>query len=422
MKKKFGSLLFVGILILFCTYGAGLEARPVSGNVSDGQGSGEVAMATTPQPGMLTTQTPENLPEVGEKHPADITETPEPTEAPTPEPTSTPEPTPSPEPTPEVVEILLSAAGDVTLGNTHLQGYDGTFRKEYDVQNNPGYFFENVKSIFEEDDMTIVNFEGVLTLHDERVEKAFNLKGDPEYIQILTEGSVEAVSFGNNHRMDYGQRGSDDTVELFKQAGIAYAYDEFVGIYEVKGLKVGFVSVNEVYDGEAVESFLEEGIKSLQDEGVDLIIACCHWGIETHHYIEDYQEELGKKCIDWGADLVLGHHPHVLQGIEKYKDRYIVYSLGNFCFGGNKNPKKKETMIFQKTFTFVDGELQLDDNIKIIPCYITSVKNRNNFQPTPAEGKDAQKIIDHVNDYSKSFGIKFNEDGRLEEGTSAERE
>ena len=321
------------------------------------------------------------------------TATPNPTAAPMPKPTATPEP--------KIVTLTISAAGDVTLGNTHLQGYDGTFRKEYDVQQNPGYFFEKVRPILEADDMTIVNFEGVLTLSNERVEKAFNLKGDPEYIDILTEGSVEAVSFGNNHRMDYGQQGSDDTVAMFEKAGIAYAYDEFVGTYEVNGLTVGFVSVNEHYDGIAVEAFLEDGIKQLQHKEVDLIIACCHWGVETHHYIDDVQGELGRKCIDWGADLVLGHHPHVLQGIEKYNDRYIVYSLGNFCFGGNKNPKNKETMIFQKTFTFVDGEVQLDDNIQIIPCYISSVKKRNNFQPIPAEGEEAKKIIDHINQYSK---------------------
>ena len=391
MKRKALSLLIAGLLIMMTACGAVEDAQ----DVMNGEKGQAVATAIPDVQG----KTPEN------------TATPEPTA--TPKPTATPIPEPTATPEPEIVSITISAAGDVTLGNTHLQGYEGTFRKEYDVQQNPGYFFENVKPIFEADDMTIVNFEGVLTLSDERVEKAFNLKGDPEYIDILTEGSVEAVSFGNNHRMDYGQQGSDDTVAAFESAGIAYAYDEFVGTYEVNGLTVGFVSVNEHYDGTAVEVFLEDGIKQLQQEEVDLIIACCHWGVETHHYIDEYQPELGKKCIDWGADLVLGHHPHVLQGIEKYNDRYIVYSLGNFCFGGNKNPKNKETMIFQKTFTFVDGELQLDDNIQIIPCYISSVKNRNNFQPTPAEGEEAREIIDHINEYSEGFGLKFDYDGKL---------
>lgn len=337
----------------------------------------------------------------------------EPTPSPEPQPTQTPEPTATPQP--EIVSVTISAAGDVTLGNAHVQGYEGTFREEYDTQQNPAYFFEKVKPIFEADDMTIVNFEGVLTFCNERVEKQFNMKGDPEYIQILTEGSVEAVSFGNNHRMDYGQQGSDDTVAAFEEAGISYAYDEFVGVYEVKGIRIGFVSVNEHYDGPAVETFLEDGIKKLKDDGADIVIACCHWGVETHHYIDDYQAELGRKCIDWGADLVLGHHPHVLQGIEKYNGRYIVYSLGNFCFGGNRNPKNKQTMIFQKTFTLVDGQLQVDDNIQVIPCYISSVLSRNNYQPTPAIREDAEKIIDNLNKYSKEFNITFDYEGKLVE-------
>lgn len=314
----------------------------------------------------------------------------------------------------EPVTITVSAAGDVTLGNLHLHGYDRTFRQTYDQQG-ASYFLANVKPVFEADDMTIVNFEGVLTFCDERVEKTYNMKGDPEYIFILNEGSVEAVSFGNNHRFDYGQQGSDDTVAAFEEAGLAWAYDTYLGYYEVKGLTVGFVSVNEHYDGRAVEAFLEDGIRQLRENGADLVIACCHWGEEKHYEINAYQAELGRKCIDWGADLVLGHHPHVLQGIDVYKGKYIVYSLGNFCFGGHLNPQDKDTMIFQQTFTFVRGEKQEDSNIRVIPCSISSVKNRNNFQPTPAEGEEAERIIDKINACSKDFGIRFDYDGYLTE-------
>lgn len=325
-----------------------------------------------------------------------------------PEPSSTPEPTPTPEP--EVIELTISAAGDVSLGILQIHGYAGTFREMYDQQG-PAYFLQNVKDIFEEDDMTIVNFEGVLTESTELVEKQYNIKGAPAYIEILPLGSVEAVSFGNNHHMDYGKQGNDDTVALFEEKGIPYAYDDKLGIYETKGLRIGFVSVNEVYDGKAVETWLEEGIRSLQEEEVNLIIACCHWGIEREDYPEDYQKELGKKCIDWGADLVLGCHPHVLQGIEVYNGRFIVYSMGNFCFGGNRNPKDKETMIFRQTFTFIDGVKQEDRQAKVIPCFISSVMSRNDYCPTPAEGDDFLSILERINTLSEPFGTKFAEDG-----------
>lgn len=341
--------------------------------------------------------------------PAVAEPTPPPTPTPTPNPSPTPNPTPTPEP--EVVSLTVSAAGDVSLGILQIHGYAGTFREMYDLQG-PAYFFQNVREIFEEDDMTIVNFEGVLTESTDLVEKEYNIKGDPSYIEILPLGSIEAVSFGNNHRMDYGQQGSDDTVALFEENNIPYAYDDKIGIYETQGIRVGFVSVNEVYDGEAVEAWLEDGIKQLQEENVNLIIACCHWGIEMQKYPNDYQQELGKKCIDWGADLVLGCHPHILQGIEVYDGKFIVYSMGNFCFGGNKNPKNKETMIFQQTFTFIDGVKQEDLQAKVIPCFISSVMSRNDYCPTLAEGSDYTSILTKINTLSEPFMTKFDEDGR----------
>jgi len=325
-----------------------------------------------------------------------------------PEPSPTPETTPAPEP--EVIELTISAAGDVSLGILQIHGYAGTFREMYDQQG-PAYFLQNVKSVFEEDDMTIVNFEGVLTESTDLVEKQYNIKGDPAYIEVLPLGSVEAVSFGNNHRMDYGRQGSDDTVALFEENGISYAYDDNIGIYETKGLRIGFVSVNEVYDGEAVEFWLEEGIRKLQEDEVNLIITCCHWGIERDDYPEEYQKKLGKKCIDWGADLVLGCHPHVLQDIEVYNGKFIVYSMGNFCFGGNRNPKDKETMIFRQTFTFIDGVKQEDRQARIIPCLISSVMSRNDYCPTPAEGDDFASILERINTLSEPFNTKFDKDG-----------
>lgn len=314
-------------------------------------------------------------------------------------------------PEPQIVTLTITAAGDVTLGNHAGQGYEGTFREMYDKKDN-AYFLQNVKDIFEADDMTIVNFEGVLTFCDDLVEKEFNMKGDPEYIGILTEASVEAVSFGNNHRLDYGQQGSDDTVAAFEEAGIVYAYDNITGIYETQGIRIGFVSVNEVYDGNAVEAYLEDGIRYLrEEEQVNLVIACCHWGEERENYPEDYQKELGHKCIDWGADLVLDAHAHVLQGVEVYKERFIVYGLANFCFGGNRNPKDKDTMIFQQTFTFVDGVKQEGQEAKVIPCSVSSVSYRNDFCPTPADGGEYTRILGRINEYSSPFGVAFDEEG-----------
>ena len=324
---------------------------------------------------------------------------------------SEPEPTATPEP--QVVSITISAAGDASLGNYYGQGYSGSFRETYSKVQDFSYFLENVYDIFSTDDMTIVNLEGTLTMAEERrPNHQFCISGDPEYVNILTAGSVEAVSMANNHRMDYLQQGTEDTVKTLEEAGIPYAFDQYTGTYETsQGILVGFVSVNEVEQGTEVETYLEEGIKELQDQGCDLILACCHWGYELDYYPREYQKTLGRKCIDWGADLVIGHHPHVLQGVEEYQGKYIVYSLGNFCFGANKNPKDKDTFIVQQTFTFIDGVKQEETQLKVIPCSISSVTNRNDYRPTPAEGDEAARILEKINECSKDLGVQFDEEG-----------
>ena len=312
---------------------------------------------------------------------------------------------------PKISYVTISMAGDCTLGNTQLQGYAGTFNEMYD-QKGPAYFFQNVKDIFEADDMTIVNFEGVLTESNDKVEKAYNLKGKPEYNQILVDADIEAASLGNNHRIDYGKQGMIDTQAALDEIGLTYAYDDVTDIYETKdGIKIGIVSVDEVYDGTKVETYLQDGIARLKEEGANIILACCHWGIEHVYYPESYQTELGQKCIDWGADFVIGCHPHVLQGIDNYHGKYILYSLGNFCFGGNRNPQDKDTMIAQVTFQLEDGVPRGEARLQVIPCTLSSVTSRNDFCPTPAQGEKRESIIENLNTYSQSFGVSIDQDG-----------
>ena len=320
--------------------------------------------------------------------------------------------------------VTISAAGDVTLGTHQGQDYGASFRQAYDQAEKEGYFFENVRDIFAADDMTIVNLEGPLTTSEQMREgQTYCIKGDPAYVHLLTSGSIEAVSFANNHRLDYGEQGSRDTVAALEQEGIIYAYDKNVGIYEIpdsaaahggeRNLKIGIISVNEVEWGAQVEDLIRNNIETLREQDVDLILACCHWGIEKDNYPENYQQVLGRKCIDWGVDLVIGHHPHVLQGIEEYKGRYIIYSLANFCFGANRNPADKDTMIFQQTFTFENGQKVEDQNARILPCMVSSVTNRNDFKPTPAVGEDAERILQRMNEYSRDFGVEFDENGGI---------
>ncbi|MCD7922963.1 MAG: CapA family protein [Clostridiales bacterium] len=311
--------------------------------------------------------------------------------------------------------VTITATGDCTLGVTQTQSYDGSFNAYYDSYGED-YFFDGVRDIFEEDDLTIVNLECVLSDATERVEKTFNLKGSPEYVGILTGSSVEACSMGNNHTYDYGEEGFQETKQVLSDAGITYAYSGQEGMFVTEdGVKVGIVSASLLSQSQEKLDTMKEEIQALRDEGAELVIACCHWGIEQEYYPNEYQQTTAHSLIDAGADLIIGNHPHVLQGVEVYEGKIICYSLGNFCFGGNKNPSDKNTMIFQQTFTIIDGEVQTDvTDASIIPCRLSSTGSYNDYQPTVASGDTKQNIIDLVNEYSESLGgASFDDDGTL---------
>ena len=262
------------------------------------------------------------------------------------------------------VSLTLSVVGDCTLGTDETFDYDTSLNACYD-NNGKDYFFKNVKSIFEADDLTIANFEGTLTDSDAREDKTFAFKAPAEYAQILTSGSVEAVNTANNHSHDYGEQ----------------SYTDHLGR----------------------EQQLKDNIAKVKADGAELIVVIFHWGNETETVPDTNQMTLGRLAIDEGADLVCGHHPHVLQGIETYKGKNIVYSLGNFCFGGNSSPSDMDTMIFQQTFTVTSEGVQADNVTNIIPCSISSTDGYNNYQPTPASGDEASRIKSKIEECSAAI-------------------
>ena len=291
--------------------------------------------------------------------------------------------------------IKITAVGDCTLATDVNFGGSGSFVSELSNQNKDyTYFLKNVKDIFENDDLTIVNFEGTLSTNGSRADKQFAFRGDPEFVNILTSSSVEAANLANNHTKDYGMTAFEDTKQVLRENNI-YAFEGIdTAVYEANGIKVGLIGINVLNDTH--RGLFDEAMEDIKSKEPDLIIVSFHWGIERATSPSEIQKEYAYKAIDNGADLVIGHHPHVLQGIEKYNGKYILYSLGNFCFGGNKNSSDKDTMIFQQTFTFENGELIVDDNILVTPCSISSVKNRNNYQPTIPGDSEYERIKEKI--------------------------
>ena len=315
------------------------------------------------------------------------------------------------------VSLTLSVVGDCTLGTDETFDYNTSLNAYYENYG-ADYFLQNVKDIFSADDLTIANFEGTLTDSDEREDKTFAFKAPASYASILTSGSVEAVNTANNHSHDYGEQSFNDTLAALDDAGIVhFGYDE-TAVMDVKGIKVGLVGIYELYDHLEREQQLKDNIAKVKADGAQLIVVIFHWGNETETVPDNNQTTLGRIAIDEGADLVCGHHPHVLQGIETYKGKNIVYSLGNFCFGGNSSPSDMDTMIYQQTFTIDADGVKKDNVTNIIPCSISSAAydGYNNYQPTPAEGDEATRILGKINERSSwistaegsTFTAKYN--------------
>ena len=306
------------------------------------------------------------------------------------------------------VEIVLSFAGDCTLGRNETSAMENSFTDVFNRQGGRyGYFFENVANIFFNDDLTVVNLEGPLTTGTARADKEFAFKGSPEYVNILKEGGIDAVNLVNNHINDYGERGIKDTLTALGGAGIGYFGAGSGYIAEIKGIKIGLLGYKGWVSGSEIKKIIAGDINSLKKKGANIVITNFHWGDERANYPNLIQKDLGRYAIDAGADLVIGHHPHVLQGIEKYKGKYIVYSLANFCFGGNRNPADKDTFIFQHSLTFAykdSGYVLKRADAIIYPCLVSSVKGINDYKPTLASGNDWERIRKRLIEYSAPFG------------------
>ena len=304
----------------------------------------------------------------------------------------------------EPVRFTISAVGDCTLGGDMLGASEKRF---YDRVSKDGvvdydYCFKNVKDIFANDDLTIANFETVLTSSRDYLKsdksKIFIMRARPEYAHMLTAGNIEVVNIANNHINDFGDAGIDETIAYLDGVGVDSFGRGKIVYRDVKGVTVGLVGFS---TWTTTDDFIEQTMAEAR-ANCDVLIASFHWGTELEYKATKRQQNYGRRAVDLGADLVLGHHPHVVNGIETYKGVNIVYSLGNFCFGGKENPADKDTFIYQHTFTVKNGKISYA-TAGIIPCSISSTDRINNYQPTPLTGKKADDIVKKIQKHSKSF-------------------
>lgn len=308
--------------------------------------------------------------------------------------TSTPTATSTPIPTPE--HILVSFLGDCTLAealawNGSSDGFDAVVDGDYQ------YCFQNASEVLSQDDMTLANFEGTLTDATSHLIKEFVFGSPFEYVQILMNGSIEAVNLANNHSYDYLDEGLRDTQETMEEAGIVWSNQHSYGIYEVRGIKIGMVGLDMVSGGSV--SGIYPLIDALKEEGCNIIIASCHWGYERDYSPRNDQVSAGHALIDYGVDIVVGTHPHRLQPIEVYNGKYILYSISNFCFGGNTGLSDPDTAIVQCEFIMNEDNTAVESyRLNVIPYSQTSTRPGNDYCPMPYEwgSADYYRVLERL--------------------------
>lgn len=274
------------------------------------------------------------------------------------------------------------------------------------VGNDYHWAFANMDE-YRQADVAMVNLENPLTSSTLNPgKKQLNFKADPEAVKVLTAGGVDIVNLANSHAMDYEEPGLVDTINTLNNAGIGHLgagrnikEARRPDIIEVKGQRIAYLGyydadLHAADQGKAGinsrrNNRVAEDIRALRGQ-VDWIIVNYHWGVELADYPGDWQIDLARFTIDQGADLVVGHHPHVLQGAEVYKGRPIVYSLGNFIFGGNARSDYDTAVL----------KVSLKDRNMKVEFLPVEVKK---FQPNVVKGAAGSRILKHVEQISSIF-------------------
>ena len=280
---------------------------------------------------------------------------------------------------PEQNTFVLTFVGDCTLGTS-----PGTWNAApgfiKTVGSNLTYPWKNVAGYFQADDFSLINLEGPFADGGTPVNGKTSYRCPTEYIAMLTDNKIEAVTLANDHIHDYGDEGYASTLSTLSDAGVYYTENKTSTLIPTdSGLVVGVYAVQQ---NDADKDAMAAAIEELKTKGAELIIVAPHWGIPGSHAVTDTQKELAHAAIDAGASIVVGTGPHVLQSIEEYEGGIIYYSLGRFVFGGSSISKEWDTVLIQQeVIRNADGTFSLG-NMTAIPASMGTRGGIFNYQPT----------------------------------------
>lgn len=304
-------------------------------------------------------------------------------------------------------EGVLSFAGDCTLARFNEKAGKGRFPHVYALSDSLTYPFDRVRGVFACDDVTLINLEGTLTRSTRHQDKEFYFRGDPEYAAMLPASSIEAAGLANNHSLDYHRRGYDDTVYHLTNAGVTAAKADAPAVFSVGEQEISVVILSANLVGADRDEVLDELAKSVRKHDNDrtVVVINLHWGTESTVTPAQWQRDAACRLIDEGAELIVGHHPHVMQGIEIYKGKYIAYSLGNFSFGGNMTVNSPETFILRAKVGTDESGAAAIVGISAVPCLTTSTGTKaNDYQPRLCFGTEGDDVYSGLLDRSGVMG------------------
>ena len=308
-------------------------------------------------------------------------------------------------------EIRITFLGDCTLGGESPARYPKLSFDKRIEENGMAFPCRELIRLTGEDDLTVANLEGVLSDHSlTKVQKQYNFIGATSYTEVLTEGSVECVTLANNHSHDYGDQGYKETKEALENAGVCWFGVDAPAIWRSDyGLKIGFLGVSGSLSGNRAKAYEAQAAK-LQSAGCAAIITVMHAGTEYSYEPPDgYQKQITGYATKV-SDLIIGHHPHVVQGYDVVDGVPVVYSLGNCIFGGNTHPRDFDALVVQAVLHFREGVLEKTD-LHFYPISVSSDSHYNNYSPRFLTGEDADRVLQKLKKSTGKDPGAFDETG-----------
>lgn len=294
--------------------------------------------------------------------------------------------------------LTLSFVGKLALASPYETTGEKEFEHIYDTYGE-GYFFQNIRSVFQNDDLTVGILDCSLTNSELWEAEGTSYRAEPSYAGILRDGGIDAVAVSGRHVMDFGEEGYVDTLANLDNVDVLRFGGDYITTTQANGVLVGLTAVN--FDGENVAQRLQSNIEELKSDGAQLIVA------EICTQDTKAAESLTVDAVDWGANVVILYGDDGFGGIEQYKNAYICHNMGSFLCGGDTTGR--DAIILQLSWPLEEGQVKGEPDWNVIPVTTSSDAYAVTYCPTAASGDNAQRIMTAVFEKSAEYPVGIKE-------------